>query len=158
MVIKGSFSKCSKEKAWNKFYAAIACDDNIGQLDNIRQLDELVGVEASPFLCFEVFGILLASYDTLKLQPLLSLEITDFEKNVLVYIGGAVLQKLKQRAYRLKDLAQREAILRLIETLSAGSAAAGSMTSILDRGGLIKLTAAAETLFFHLESAFREAF
>ena len=58
----------------------------------------------------------------------------------------------------LKDLAQQEAIIRCIEALSAGSAAAASMTSILDRGGLIKLTAAAETLFFHLESAFREAF
>lgn len=156
---KTCFKNSSKEKVWTKFHMAMK------DQDNLRSLDEMVTSAVSPWLCFEALNIMISTvFDKffkteIKYTEKGNQSLNDIEKNITHYIGGAVLQKIKKKTYRLKDQEEKQEILTILESLSANSSESTlSLTSLLDRGGLVTLHPNIELLFAELEMTFRAMF
>lgn len=161
LTVAGAYFKSSiKEKSWAKFHAAVA-DQN-----NMRPLDEIVTPKVSTWLCFTTFEIMLKNVcnndtttETFDNNSESDIDLTGRDRDIIIYIGGAVVTKIKQKAYRLKNIELKQEILGLVEALSAENGESGSsMTSLLDRGGLVKLHPNIELLFVNLETTFRALF
>ena len=145
------FKTGNKEKAWTKFHAAVIDSNNTEPIKN------LLGPDVSPWMFFALFQEMLRDAFCVKIteRQVLANTLSEHEKDVTSYIGGAVVQKLRQKAYRLRDSEEKHVILECVQHLSVDEARKGSMIEILDRGGLIKLHPSIELLFEALETKFR---
>jgi hypothetical protein len=151
------FRNNNKEKAWSKFHSAMT------NKENTCRLIDLVGSQTSHWLALAVFEDMLSI--AFK-KPVcegavvsdVTISLSDEEKDISKFIGGAVLQKIKQKAQRLKSKEEQQEILEAVDSLSADSDEPGSMTSMLDRGGLMKLHPDIKPLFVGLEITFRTLF
>jgi hypothetical protein len=131
--------------------------------ENTCRLIDLVGSQTSHWLTLAVFEDMLSI--AFK-KPVcegavvsdVTISLSDEEKDITKLIGGAVLQKIKQKAQRLKSKEEQQEILEAVDSLSADSDKPGSMTSMLDREGLMKLHPDIKPLFVGLEITFRTLF
>lgn len=148
------FKTGNKEKAWTKFHVAMLNPKNVEPISNFA------GQDVSTWLCFALFEEM-TEYAFCSKESEVQVYATTLnkhDKDVISYVGGAVVQKLRQRAYRLKDSSDKNGILDCVQNLSVDEARKGSMTEMLDRGGLVKLHPRIELLFESLEIKFRSLF
>ena len=79
--------------------------------------------------------------------------VTDEEKDIVCYIGGFVLFKMKQDSFRLKEGELKTDKLAIVEALTSEQVC--SLVEIKSRGGLLGLTDGVLAVFTRLECAFR---
>ena len=82
--------------------------------------------------------------------------LSEREMDITAHIGGSIVFKLKKRYRACRKAKHEECILYLGRPQE--SASATSLTTVLDRGGLVHLSAVASDVFVELETTFRECF
>ena len=79
-------------------------------------------------------------------------QLSQQNKDIVNFIGGSVLQKLKQRLVQQKDCTAKEEKLRCIDDMLEKEADdEASLTSTLNKGGLLFLKPVTKELFHLLE-------
>ena len=151
---KSKFPSSAKEASWGKFHAAVV--KNANHLNEITESPQF-----STWLCLKLFMHILGSaFQASSQQPHFSkAEYTPEEDDIVIYIGGSVVSKLKRAAYRLSDsekVSQLDALGHLID--ESASKSSDSLTDVLDRGGLIRLVPQIQAMFVEMECIFRQLF
>ena len=150
---KSKFYSASKEASWRSFHRAVFTETS--QLHSITKSHAF-----SSWLCLKLFSHLLSHM--FNRLPTCSPDIAKHcpeEDDIVIYIGGSVVAKLKKAAYRLTDEekgAHMDILNHLID-LSADNSS-DSLTDILDRGGLIRLLPQVQAMFIEMECVFLELF
>ena len=157
---KGTFAAAAREKAWSHYHAAFK--KNMGPV-----AQAVKSAPAAAWLCLRLFELLLKSNFPDNSESARSQDTTVSEKDydIIAYIGGSVLQKVKKAAFRLSNNKDKFSIIDCVNSFidhnkhdQDDESQAMSMTNILDRGGLIYLKPNVKQMFIWLESVFRNMF
>jgi hypothetical protein len=113
LTVAGAYFKSSiKESSWAKFHDAVA-DQN-----NMRRLDEIFTPKVSTWLCFTTFEIMLKNVcnndtttETFDNNSESDIYFTGRDRYIIIYIGGAVVRKVTQKHYILKNIELKHEIL-----------------------------------------------
>ena len=131
LVPRKKFLHASREKAWGKYHHAY-----LRQLPSVMELRK--SARAAAWLCLRSFEKMLDVNYPLSAQPEAEQsqsQLSEQNKDIVHFIGGSVLQKLKQRLTRQKDCTAKEEKLQCIDNMleKEGSDEA-SLTSTLNTG------------------------
>ncbi|XP_070175007.1 uncharacterized protein [Littorina saxatilis] len=152
------FPTTAREKAWSAFHVAYQ--------QNMLSIKAVTGsAQASMWLCFHLFELLLdVNYPiTPQAQENEAQEeeesLSENVKDVVCYIGGSVVQKLKQRCLRLKSSEEKEEKLKCLKHFVQNDEDEASvLTTALNRGGLVFLQQNSKDFFCLLERKARSVF
>ena len=159
LVPKTKFIHSSREKAWTKYHAAC--------MENLPLVADLTGsTKSAAWLCLSGFKELvelnypLTSSSTERRHSS-STELSEQNRDVIHYIGGSILCKIKKRTAVLQDSQMKECLTECLSVMTCRENPEGenqeqSMTGLLNRGALIFLTPETKKLFELLELKFRE--
>lgn len=117
---------------------------------------------ATAWICLKLFDMMIhEAYDeNISVSDSAATEIHESETDIVKYVGGAVVNKIKQRVWRLKRSTYKEEKLRCLEALAcapqSNSADTPDMTSLLDRGGLTYIKPNILQMFLAMEQLFRQ--
>ena len=150
-------SPAAKEQSWGRFHEAVV--SNHSKITDITKSTELTS-----FLCLRLFEKLmnppsLSTTTSLNIKSSSSTSKTSSrKKDIVVYIGGSVVAKLRKAAYRLSE-GERSARLGVLSQLLSTDATRGdTLTDVLDRGGLTRIKPQIEHMFVCMEEVFAELF
>ena len=130
LVPRNTFLHATREKAWGKYHQAY-----LRQLPSTMELTN--SAHAAAWLCLRSFEKLIDVNYPLYAEAE-QLQLSEQNKDVVHFIGGSVLQKLKQRLVQRKDCTAKEEKLRCIEDMLAKEAdeeadGEASLTNTLNR-------------------------
>lgn len=161
LVARGKFLHSCREQAWAKYYHAYT--------QHMGDVTELTGAPAtSTWLCMGVFGDLLdkaypLAHDTGD-RARQCFQLPEDTKDIVSYIGGSIVTKLRRKAATLQDSDDKEAILDCLSELcdpdGNGKQSGKSdcrLTKTLNRGGLVFLKTSAQHFFQLLEVEVKRA-
>uniref|UniRef100_A0A2C9M6B5 Uncharacterized protein n=1 Tax=Biomphalaria glabrata TaxID=6526 RepID=A0A2C9M6B5_BIOGL len=148
----------AKEKSWTNFIKLYTI--------NAINIYPFIQPQGLAFIyCLNLFEIIVDNYyaepTTIK-QAEKSLDIKYKDKDILNYIGGCILFRIKSQVGRvnendIKKHSKLSILNSLIETNLEGSESC-SLTSVLNRGSLIHIRSELSTFFFEIESIFQTIF
>ena len=153
LVPKGRFLSASAEKATANFHCTVT--------EQIRPLMDTFGLSSGDtfLLCLEVFERLKkVNYSKPEATPVVHRPVSTEEKDILHYIGGSIINSLKN-SLTLNE--EQEGQIAVVDSLATKKAPKDigferSMTSLLDRGGLTYIKPGMAGCMAHLEEQFRE--
>lgn len=140
--MRTTFKASSKDKSWNRFH------------EKVKEIRiPYLNVRLSRYLCLCIFEACLRRLwpEANIFQELLDSNVTDDDYDVISYIAGSVLSKLRRQASGDP--------LRLINSLTCTSedAAHATLTEIKDRGGLTYIGEGTFNLFKKAEGFFKSS-
>ena len=145
----------NKEASERKFNSSL--------LENLPRIEPLTGSTMfTSWLCLEIFIRLLkqiSEKDKPDSPPTVKHDCRD--DDIVIYIGGSIVSKLRKTAHRLTDDekdAQLEVLSQLVSSKEESNDAETSLTNVLDRGGLVRLVPQVQALFLELENLFLNLF
>ncbi|XP_025097062.1 uncharacterized protein LOC112565662 [Pomacea canaliculata] len=155
LVHKTKLPHSDREKSWGNFHKA-----------NIQNMGALNSVTGSPMIsswltlrCFECllnknYLVIASSTNIDNINEELSEDILD----IVNYIGGSIITKMKQRLQRGRENSSKEEQLLCLAHLTQEDDGVHSLTSTLNRGGLVFLKPATKYFFHLLEKKTLEVF
>ena len=153
--IKSKFMPANKEASERKFNSTI--------LENLPRLELLTGSTMfSSWLCLEILTRLLKQISEKdKADSPLTVKHDCKDDDIVIYVGGSIVSKLRKAAYRLTDDekdAHLEVLSQLVSSRDESDDAESSLTNILDRGGLVRLVPQIQAMFLEMENLFLNLF
>ncbi|XP_055896729.1 uncharacterized protein LOC129928112 isoform X2 [Biomphalaria glabrata] len=158
LVPKGRSLQVAKDKAWSNF-------NNLYTLNAIHIYTFIQPQGLAFIFCLKLFEILVENYycePQTKKEGQKSVEIKYQDKDILDYIGGCILFKIKNQVGRLNETDVKKHIkLNIINVLvenDSEKSESCSLTNVLNRGSLIHIRSDLSTFFVKIESIFRIIF
>ena len=144
-------SPAAKEKAWGQFYQAVVRNHTV--ITDITHSAQLTS-----FVCLRLFKKLLAMLTQNTPVPVFP-KTPNHKRDIISYIGGSVVSKLKKAAWRLTDgeKSTRLQVPNLLVSTDNEPRTSG-LTDILDRGELIRLKPNVVEMFNSMEATFSTIF
>ena len=135
-VTTAKFPSAAREASWGRFHSAV-----INQTSELQKVTESAAF--SSWLCLRLFTNLLKQTFPMSVTRCASHSDRPLpqDEDIVVYIGGSVVAKLRKAAFRLIDeeKAERLDILSQMVDLSEHQNLSTTLTDVLDRGGLVRL-------------------
>lgn len=114
------FKNTTKERAWQAYHQAV--------YRHMAAVAEKSSFTVAPWLCLTTFRLLVKLTYESEIHSEEYLPLLDTEHDIVDYIGGFVIHKLRKHAIRLKDKEVGEGIIECLEQLTCNESESASST------------------------------
>lgn len=158
LVPRSKFLSSTREKAWSFYHKEY--------IRNMASVTKLTGSPAaSAWLCLKAFQHLVSVNYTAPVTTTtksLKRPMTEDDEDIVSYIGGSIVQKIKKTLFVLKESVEKSERLACLEKMrekdcdQSTTNSKVTLTGTLDRGGLVYLKPSAISFFSLVEEKFRD--